>query len=128
MRDFFSHKAYITLPDRTGAAATPASPAGNVGSFVSPDSLVTFSGGTAAVTIVSSVLRVLFPAWSQVIVNAVLVALYGAFLFYLDATDPQAPPTPPRPRLIVRIAATIVNTCVLFGATNAATQVVNPPH
>lgn len=91
---------------------------GNVGSFVSPDSLATFGGATFGITVIWGGIERLFGLGHFLWIGAVISAIAGLYLFFSDATDPRKSPKPSRNG---RIAAAVVNTFVLFNAASGAT-------
>ncbi len=133
VRAWFSHPvSYAAVLDVEKGEAVAAAQQGAVtattGSFVSPDSLATFSGGALAISAVWGVLNHFVPDAYRMLTGALLCLLYGTVLYILDETDPSAPAVPPRPRRPYRIIAAVVNTCMLFSATFGAVNAVGAAH
>ncbi len=105
-------------PEAAGAGdAKVENTTGNVSSLVSGDSLATFAGGSAGITVVWGVIeRVSGMPHSLWLGLAISVAL-GICLLWSDLSDPNRAPVP---KLPLRILAGIVNTFILFNAASGA--------
>ena len=103
------------LPGQPAAAA--AEPSQQAGSFVTPQSLATFSGMTAAITVIWGFIEGLGGFRHALWIGAAIAAVCGVLLYWTDATDPNRSPLPSRP---VRIFAAVVNTILLFNAASGS--------
>jgi hypothetical protein len=127
-RSWFSHPIAARRPTASpitrtkGAAVAAGAPVigqddatSRLGSLVSIDSVATFPGSTAAVSIVWAGTEKVFSMphvlWHGLIVSACA----GVILYLMDATDPQASV---EPRRVVRITVAVVNTFVIFFAAS----------
>jgi len=127
-RTLFSHSVpyirTVAVPAEKGAAEAAGAGAtreevatGTVGSLVSPDSLATFAGGSAAITVIWGGIERL-SAWSHSLwVGAIISLVIGALLLWSDLSDPARTP---RPTVPMRILAAIVNTFILWNAAAGA--------
>jgi hypothetical protein len=111
-----SRPAAAAIPGQPMAANAPA-PAQQAGSFVTPQSLLTFSGMTAAITVIWAFIEGIGGLGHMLWLGAVVAACCGALLYWTDASDPNRSPTPPTP---MRILAAVVNTVLLFNAASGS--------
>jgi hypothetical protein len=127
-RSWFSHPIAVRrataspITPTKGAAIAASAPVpgqddvtARLGSLVSIDSFATFSGSTAAVSIVWAGTEKVFSMPHVLWHGLILSACAGVILYLLDATDPQASANP---RRVVRFAVAMVNTFVIFFAAS----------
>jgi hypothetical protein len=89
------------------------------GSLFSGESLATFAGITTAVTIVWSVLKVVFAdaAWiASPLATFLISILFGAFLFYRDISNPETKDQLTRRDIITKLVVGTVNCFVIAAA------------
>ena len=98
-------------------AAAEGPPPPQAGSFVSPQSLATFSGMTAAITVIWGFVEGIGGFGHLLWIGAVIAVICGAMLYWADATDPNRSPSPSKP---MRILAAVVNTILLFNAASGS--------
>ena len=104
--------AAVTIPGKPYAAAK-SSPPQHVGSFVTPQSLTTFSGMTVAITLIWTFVEVLCGLGHLLWLGAIISTLCGALLYWTDLSDPKRTGHPTTP---MRVFAAVVNTILLFNA------------
>ncbi len=89
-RDLFNVTTHQTVVQATPGAAPPAQDQSQ-GVFLTPQSLATFPGATAAGLLIWRVVDVLHPAWASVIwVPFVIALILGAFIWWIGVSDPNA--------------------------------------
>ncbi|HEX8620977.1 MAG TPA: hypothetical protein VF718_03330 [Allosphingosinicella sp.] len=121
-----SSMASFAPPGTGGGAGTTTTKVEREGAFVTPQSLVSFAGATAAVTAVWKGLGIVRPDWGQSPVVALTIsALVGLAIYLIGETDPAAPAATTRQRLISGLIA-IINTFVIFSAAVGANQIAKP--
>jgi hypothetical protein len=104
------------IPGQPLAAAAAPAPA-QAGSFVTPQSLASFSGMTAAITVIWAFIEGVIGLGHLLWIGAVIAACCGALLYWTDASDPNRSSNPPTP---MRILAAVVNTILLFNAASGS--------
>lgn len=118
VRELFNVKTRQTIVQV--AAPTPGAPAPvqdnkSQGVFLTPQSLVTFPGATAAGLLIWRVADVLYPASASVIwVPFVIALVLGAFIWWIGVSDPEAHMTPRD--MIVAAGIALLNTLQIFAS------------
>lgn len=117
IRELFNVKTHQNIvqvgPPLPGAAA--AQPDQSQGVFLTPQSLATFPGATAAGLLIWRVVDVLQPAWASVIwVPFVIALVLGAFIWLIGVSDPDAHMD--RRDIMVTAGIALLNTLQIFAS------------
>ncbi len=115
-------QAAAVIPGQAVAASAPA-PAQTVGSFVTPESVATFSGMTAAIPLIWTFIEGVGGIQHRLWIGAAIAVCCGALLYGADASDPNRSPSPARQW---RILAALVNTILLFNAASVGIPIITP--
>jgi hypothetical protein len=97
----------------------PSSP---VGTFITPQSLVSFPGATAAISLIWGVInRVAAPApTARNLIGLAICFVVGMVIYWINITDPAVPATPREKQIGFVIA--LLNICMLFSASFGAQE------
>lgn len=94
------------------------------GAFITVQSLVTFPGAVAAVTVIVSVLGWAIPAWrGKPFLFVVVSALVGLTIYYINESDPDKVAKDRRQKVIAFVIA-LFNTFVILSAAVGADSMV----
>lgn len=99
------------------AAQEDATVTQQVGSFVSPELLLAFSGMTAAITVIWTFIEGMIGLPHNLWIGFVISVICGGALFVSDLTDPKRSA---RPSVVLRVIAAVVNTILLFNAASGS--------
>lgn len=103
-----------------GGAAPQPSPIQREGAFITVQSLVTFPGATAAVTVIANVAAWAVPSWrGQPPLFVIASLLVGITIYLIGETDPLKRPATGTERL-VGIVIALFNTLVILSAAVGA--------
>jgi hypothetical protein len=109
-------------------AAAGALPPRQVDAFVTPEALLSFSGMTAAITLLWGFIEAIGGLPHLLWVGAIIAGVCGFLLYLNDATNPQRAASPTRP---MRIFAAVINSILLFNAASGshdlAARAMAPP-
>lgn len=102
-----------------GGKAQPATP---VGTFITVQTLVTFPGATAVITLIWGIVNGLFHLTGPYrnLVGLLICVIVGGIIYWINTTDPNAPATP-RDKQIGAVIA-VLNTLVLYSASFGVTS------
>jgi len=103
-------------PLKGQAVAAAAAPSGQVGVFITPQSLASFPVASSVVVVIWSLFKSLFPTWgASKLVPLVASFLVGLLVFLINISDPQAAPKGAKAWLL-GIAIAAVNCLFLASA------------
>jgi hypothetical protein len=108
-----------------GGPAPQPSPIQREGAFITIQSLVTFPGATAAVTVLANVAAWAVPSWrGQPLLFVIASALVGITIYLIGETDPLKRPATGTERLVGIIIA-LFNTFVILSAAVGANAMLH---
>ncbi len=94
-----------------------------IGNFVTPASVATFSGATTAIATIWNIIELVLGLHHTLILGLVISGLVAYCFWDADATTP-AQQKAPRPTTKVRILCAVVNMVFLFSAASGSRDVV----
>ena len=107
------------LPPRGQAVAAGAQEIAS--GFITPQTLTSFPGAVAVVSIISGVITMLSPDTNYKTVAPIVASLIGIIIFIINVTDPRLQPGGSRDWFIAIIVG-IVNTFLLIAAAIGVTE------
>jgi hypothetical protein len=114
------------VPTGAGAPAKDDSS----GTFITPGSLGTFAGATLAITLLTTFVELLRPAWKtgqpHVTVTVIIAVMVGALLFWVNSADKDRRPQSSAQWAMAAFVA-LVNTAYLSLASLGIPLAVNKP-